>query len=79
VIGGGSQTDLGKTVGTVLAGGTEFVSSGGTASNTVVSSGGVLVVLSRGIADPTTIYAAAPRPCRPAAPTSARICPAVPW
>ena len=29
---------------------------GGTASNTVVSSGGSLVVLSRGIADPAAIY-----------------------
>jgi autotransporter passenger strand-loop-strand repeat protein len=41
---------------TVLFGGTEVVPSGGTASNTVASSGGVLVVLSRGLADQTTIY-----------------------
>jgi autotransporter passenger strand-loop-strand repeat protein len=35
--------------------GTETVSSGGTASNTVVSNGGSLVVASGGLADPTTI------------------------
>jgi autotransporter passenger strand-loop-strand repeat protein len=56
VLGHGSQTDLGKTVATVLFGGTEIVSSGGTASNTTVYSGGSLLVLSHGVADPATVY-----------------------
>jgi autotransporter passenger strand-loop-strand repeat protein len=56
VLGHGSQTDLGKTIATVLYVGTETVSSGGTASNTTVLSGGSLVVLSHGLADPATIY-----------------------
>jgi autotransporter passenger strand-loop-strand repeat protein len=56
VFGHGSQTDLGTTVATVLYGGTETVSSGGSASNTTVYSGGSLRVLSRGLADPATIY-----------------------
>jgi autotransporter passenger strand-loop-strand repeat protein len=56
VLSGGSQTDLGTTVATVVSsGGTEIVSSGGTASNTVISTGGSLVVGSGGVADPTVI------------------------
>jgi hypothetical protein len=39
ILGGGSQTDLGVTVGTVLGGGPRRSSSGGAASNSVVSSG----------------------------------------
>jgi autotransporter passenger strand-loop-strand repeat protein len=57
LLSGGSQTDLGATIATVLFGGTETVSSGGTASNTVVLSGGSLIVLSHGLADSATIYA----------------------
>jgi autotransporter passenger strand-loop-strand repeat protein len=44
------------SVATVVDSGTETVSSGGTASNTVLSSGGSLAVSSGGLADPTTIY-----------------------
>ena len=61
------------------AGGTEFVSSGGTASNTVVSSG-----RRAGGAQPRhcrsddDLRGRHRRPSRPAAPTSARICPAAP-
>jgi fibronectin-binding autotransporter adhesin len=40
----------------VVDSGTEPVSSGVTASNTVVSSGGSLVVLPHGLADPAMIY-----------------------
>jgi autotransporter passenger strand-loop-strand repeat protein len=42
--------------GTILGGGTETVSSGGIASNTVTSGGGTLTVLAGGLADPTMIY-----------------------
>ena len=41
---------------TILKGGVEIVSAGGTASDTNVSSGGALVVSSGGVADPTTIF-----------------------
>ena len=40
ILGGGSQTDLGVMVGTVLGSGNETVTFEGTASNSVVSSGG---------------------------------------
>jgi autotransporter passenger strand-loop-strand repeat protein len=56
VAAGGSQTDHGVTIGTVVDSGTEPVSSGVTASNTVVSSGGSLLVLPHGLADPAMIY-----------------------
>ena len=51
----GGQYDFGVTVSTVLAGGEEFVASGGSASATTVSSGGVLYVSSGGVANHAVI------------------------
>jgi autotransporter passenger strand-loop-strand repeat protein len=54
---GGEQDVFGTASGATVFAGSQVVESGGTASNTTVSSGGTLVISSGGLADPTTIYA----------------------
>jgi len=56
----------------------EIVLSGGTASNTIVSSSGTMVVLSHGIADPTTIYSGGSPLMRSRLRSTASPCPGAP-
>jgi autotransporter passenger strand-loop-strand repeat protein len=55
-ISGGIQFDYGFASGVTVFTGSQVVESGGTASDTTVSSGGSLVVLSGGLADPAVIH-----------------------